>query len=423
MQRKRIDVDWITTVLFITLVVAGWMTIYAVSSLDGDGLFDGATNHGKQFMWMGISAVAAILILSLDNRFLEEISYIAYGASVLLLLSVFFIGTEVNGATSWLSVGGIRIQPAEFAKVTTAMALAKYMSSMNFNMSNLRHLLIAALMVIIPPIIIILQNDTGSALVFGSFIIMFYREGLSPLIPVMILLLAFVGLLTLGLGNQLIVISVLVGLAIFSFAIFYNKRIVSKLISAHVLALGFFIMVSFGTDLFVNRVLAEHQKTRIMVLFDPEIDPRGSGYNIIQSKIAIGSGGLIGKGFLEGNYTKAKFVPMQVTDFIFCTIGEEHGWMGSSFIILVFFALLWRVKFISENSKTRYTRIYGYGVISIIFFHLLINVGMTIGLVPVIGIPLPMFSYGGSSLLSFTILVFILINHYSYRINILGSKY
>ena len=422
MNRKSFDFDLITISLYALLAFMGWLTIYAVTSATGttDPLAFGE-EHGRQMMWIGVSIVAGFLVLMLDIRFLEGISYIAYGAAIITLIAVLFIGKEVNGATSWLIIGGIQFQPSEFAKLATAMALAKYMSSVGFSLKHPRQFAIAAAIIIAPALVIIAQNDTGSALVFGSFIFVFFREGLNPILPIFIFLVAVVAILTLGLENQLIMMGIISGTITLSYVLTFNKKQAIKSAIIHLLAAAFFIGLSFSTKSLVAK-MPEHQQKRIMVLFNPEIDPRGAGYNVIQSKIAIGSGGLSGKGFLNGNYTKYKFVPKQETDFIFCTIGEEYGWLGTSFVIIVFFLLLARLRFMSESAKTRFARIYGYSVLSILFFHVMINVGMTVGLVPVIGIPLPFFSYGGSSLLAFSILLAIMVNLYSYRVSILGSK-
>lgn len=422
MNRKNFDFDLLTMVLYLGLIILGWMTIYAVSSAGGhDGIFDMAVTHGKQAMWIGIALVFAMVILSLDYRFIEATSYIAYGASIALLLLVLVIGKEVNGAKSWLIIGGFQFQPSEIAKLATALALAKYMSRLNFSMNNLRQVAVITLMVVTPAIIVIFQNDTGSALVFGSFLLVFFREGLNPLVPIVLILTAVVAIVTLAFGKVLLISAIIVGVMIVSLLLFYQKRHGFRISALHVIAAIYLIGISISVNTLVSK-LAPHQQVRIKVLFDPNEDPLGAGYNVIQSKIAIGSGGLTGKGYLQGNYTKYKFVPKQETDFIYCTIGEEYGWLGSSAVIIMFFLLIWRLRVLAENSKTRFARIYGYSVISILFFHVLVNVGMTIGLMPVIGIPLPFFSYGGSSLLTFTALIFIMVNLYSYRISVLGSK-
>ncbi|TAE46695.1 MAG: rod shape-determining protein RodA [Bacteroidetes bacterium] len=422
MTRKSFDFDLITLSLFLLLMVWGWMTIYANTSAGGHpSPFDMTVPHGKQLIWIGVALLVGSVVLSLDYRFIEAIGYIAYGASIVLLLLTLFVGKEINGAKAWLIIAGQQIQPAEFAKLSTALALAQFMSRLNFSMKNNRDLLLSAALVLVPALIAILQNDTGSALVFGSFLLVFYREGLSALIPLFLILVVVVVMLTLGLQNPWIVTGIILGIGAISFLYFYNRRYWSRMLTLHLLACALFIGFSFSATILVSK-LQLHQRNRIMVLFDPSIDPQGAGYNVIQSKIAIGSGGISGKGYLDGNYTKYKFVPKQDTDFIYCTIGEEYGWIGSSLVIIAFFALIWRIQYLAENSKTRFARIYGYSALSILAFHVLINVGMTIGLIPVIGIPLPFFSYGGSALLSFALLIFILINLYSYRISVLGSK-
>jgi len=420
---RKFEIDIPTVLIYFVLAIYGWLTIYAVSSNSGEvGLFEMGTNHGKQFIWLGISTLVGIVILSLDNRFLESlVSYVAYGLALLLLILVLFIGKEVNGAKSWLIIAGIQIQPAEFAKVATAMALARYMSQLNFSLKNQLNSLTAFFIVAIPAVIVLLQNDTGSALVFASFMIVFFREGLNPVIPVILLAIGAVGIATLWVGNPWYVAIAIFVLGGISFFLTYNKRQIFGSATLHLLVVAFFIALSFSTDTLVKK-LPQHQQNRIMVLFNPDIDKQGAGYNVRQSKIAIGSGGMWGKGYLQGNYTKGDFVPKQVTDFIFCTIGEERGWVGSSFLLGLFFLFLWRVRYLAENSKTRYARVYGYSVLSILFFHVLVNIGMAIGLIPVIGIPLPFFSYGGSSLLAFTILVAILLNLHAYRSNVLGKK-
>ena len=365
MNRKSFDFDWVSIILYMLLLIGGWMAIYAVSSTSTLPFW--STNHGKQLMWIGISLVMGIIVLSLDNRFLEAISYFAYGFSLLLLVSVFVIGKEVYGATSWLEFGGVSLQPSEFAKVATGMALAKYMTSLNYSLENARNLLITVLIIVAPALITILQNDTGSALVFGSFIIVLYREGLKPWVPLIGILTLFVCVLTLGVNNQVITFSILTGITLVVFYIVHNKRDWVRWAVIHSVALVLAFGLSFSTNFIVSKLQA-HQRNRIMVLFNPQIDPSDTGYNVIQSKIAIGSGGLTGKGFLQGNYTKYKFVPKQVTDFIYCTVGEEGGWFGASTVIILFFLLILRLRHLAESSKTRYARIYGYSVVSIFFF-------------------------------------------------------
>lgn len=424
MQRQNFELDLVTIGMYLLIAIVGWMTVYAVASASDPSLFDMHNEQTKQMLWIGISILIGVVIISLDTTLVEALSYFLYGVSIAVLISVLLIGKRVNGAQSWLIIGSFSLQPSEIAKITTAMALAKYMSGLNFSMQNLRHMFIAVSIVLVPAVIVLLQNDTGSALVFCSLIIVFFREGLHPMIPLSIILMGFVAVLTLGMGNQLLTSLIITALTGISLAVFYriNKRQIRNLAIIHAVVLAFFLAVSFSTNFVVSK-LQPHQQNRIMVLFDPQIDPQGKGYNVIQSKIAIGSGGIIGKGYLEGNYTKYKFVPKQVTDFIFCAIGEEYGWIGSTLILLLFTAFMLRIRHIAENSKTRFARIFGYGALSITFFHTAINVGMTIGLVPVIGIPLPMISYGGSSVLAFSLMTAVLVNLYSYRGSVLGSKY
>ncbi|MEO1448983.1 MAG: rod shape-determining protein RodA [Bacteroidota bacterium] len=422
MNRNRFDFDWAALLLYLGLVLLGWMTIYAVSGVNDEaGIFDLDYIHGKQFMWIGISLVIGVIILMLDQRFLEATSYLGYGLAMASLLLVLVIGKEVNGAKSWLIIAGQPFQPSEFAKVATALAVARYMSGTNFSMRNVRQVLIAASFILFPALIVILQNDTGSALVFGSFLIVFFREGLHPIVPISLIILGAAVICTLAFGT-LYVIGGIIALALLIFWFVFDRKHMTRLIVLHVVVVAMLSGLSLSVDYVMTNVLAPHQQVRIKVLFDPNLDPQGAGYNVNQSKIAIGSGGLTGKGFLQGNYTKYRFVPKQETDFIYCTIGEEYGWLGSTAVLIAFLLLLWRIQYMAEYAKTRFARIYGYSAMSILFFHLMVNTGMTIGLVPVIGIPLPFFSYGGSSLIAFTILIFILVNFYANRVSVLGSK-
>ncbi len=422
MKRKNFDFDILTLVLFLIIAVWGWVNVYAVSSDGGMlAMWELDKEHGKQLVWLAVSLLVVVVTSFLDYRLLISSSYILYGLSILLLILTLFLGREVNGARSWLYIGTQSFQPSEFAKFATAMALAKYISELGFSLKKSSYLLSSGAIILLPAIIVVLQNDTGSALVFASFSIVLFREGLNPLIISFLILTAIVCLLTLGLENQWFVWGIIIGSALLSLLFFYNKKDPMRILIGHLIAVVFFLGLSMSTKLIVDR-LPEHQQDRIAVLFDPEADPLGKGYNVIQSKIAIGSGGIWGKGYLEGNYTKYKFVPKQETDFIYCTVGEEWGWVGSTFTILMYFLFLWRTQFIAENAKTRFARAYGYGVFSIFFFHMMVNIGMTLGLVPVIGIPLPVFSYGGSAIVVFTLLTAVLINLYSYRKAVLGSK-
>ncbi len=421
-MNRRFDFDRISLLIYALLVIGGWMTIYAVTSIGGaEEIFSLKYPHGKQLMWIGISLVAGFIVLSMDHRLIEGGAYVAYGIGVALIFLALIIGKEVNGAKSWIMIAGQQFQPSEFAKISTALALAKYMSSLNFSLSNTRHLIGALAIIFVPALIVVLQNDTGSALVFASLLIVFYREGLNPILPAIAIVLGTVIILSLGIKNRWIVWGILFGATAISFLYFRTKRNQVRLGLIHLGAFLLLVGVSFSAQYLVSK-LQPHQKIRIEVLFNPEIDPQGAGYNVTQSKIAIGSGGFAGKGFLQGSYTKYKFVPKQETDFIFCTVGEEYGWLGSAGLVALFFALIWRLRFLAEYAKTRFARIYGYGIISILFFHVMVNIGMTLGLVPVIGIPLPFFSYGGSSLLAFTLMIFLLLNLFSFRSSVLGMK-
>jgi rod shape determining protein RodA len=331
------------------------------------------------------------------------------------LISVLIIGGVTNGATSWFQIGGLKIQPSEFAKFTTGLALAKFFNMQTNKSKKYYTRIFSYLIILIPCLLIILQNDLGTALVFLSFILVLYREGLSINILFGILILAILCLLSL-LISQKILIYIFSFLALISLLFFrFNKKDILTII----VCWGFSIFFVLGTNFFVNDILSPHHTKRINVLLGKEFDPYGAGYNLIQSKIAIGSGGSFGKGFLNGTQTRFDFVPEQSTDFIFCTIGEEWGFFGSLLFILIFIGLITRIILLAERQRSSFSRIYGYSVACILFSHFTINIGMTIGLLPTVGIPLPFISYGGSSLLGFTVLLFIFLNLDSYRLDIL----
>ena len=342
-------------------------------------------------------------------------AYLIYAISIVALIAVLLVGTEIAGSKSWFQFGGVAIQPAEFAKFATCLALAKYLSTFNVSLMRVKTRIIASIIILLPAFLVLLQNDTGSALVYGIFILVLYREGLTGNILLVVLLLAILFILTL-LINKLFVLGILflLGLILFYFMKRNTKNIITILMM-FVLASGFVYSVDYAFE----NILEPHQKKRINVLIGKEIDLHGAGYNVHQSKIAIGSGGITGKGFLKGTQTKYDFVPEQDTDFIFCTIGEEWGYFGSFLLISLFMALLLRLIMLAERQRSNFSRIYGYGVASIIFFHFAVNIGMTIGLLPVIGIPLPLISYGGSSLWAFTILLFIFISQDANRRHLL----
>jgi len=399
-------IDWITVWLYIILVFMGWVSVYAsVYDELHSSILDISQLYGKQMIWILAGGIVAFLVMILDAKVYNAFAYIIYGLSILILLAVLSIGTEISGSKSWFQIGGVAIQPAEFAKFATCLALARYLSSYATDINVLRTKIIATILIFTPAILILLQNDTGSAVVYVALILVLYREGLSGYFLISGVIAVVLFIMTL-LVNQYIMTIVLTVLAVL---VYYNNRFLRRrwwiIILVWLASVGFVYTVDYVFD----NVLEDHQKTRINVLLGKESDPKGAGYNVNQSKIAIGSGGLIGKGFLQGTQTKYNFVPEQSTDFIFCTVGEEWGFVGSTVVVLLFVVLLYRLVKMAERQRSDFSRIYGYGVVSILFFHFLVNIGMTIGLVPVIGIPLPFFSYGGSSLWAFTILLFIFI--------------
>jgi len=407
MNRKNelsISVDWITVFMYLGLVFLGWLNIFAaVYDVETQqSIFDMSLNSGKQLIWIFTSFFIAFVILLMDYKFYDTFAYIIYGFLLLALVAVLFLARDVAGARAWLEFGSIKVQPSEFAKFATALALAKFLSHPGSRIDNNKTKIFMFAIIAIPALMILAQNDTGSTLVFAAFFVVFYREGLSPALPILGIIAATLLILTLVL-SKLTLLIIFAAMAAIVIAIGRkNFRRIATVVGCYVVVIGFVVSVDF----FINKVLQPHQRIRIYQLVNPNIDPLGAGWNITQSKIAIGSGGFLGKGFLEGTQTKFDFVPEQSTDFIFCTIGEEHGFIGALFVIGLFMAFMARLLFLAERQKSKFARIYGYGVVAIIFFHFMINIGMTIGLFPVIGIPLPFFSYGGSSLWSFTILLF-----------------
>ena len=410
------NIDWTIVLIYLALVIFGWLNIYAaVYNENHKNIFDITQNYGKQLLWILLSFVLALVILIIDGKFYPAFSYPIYLISTILLVVVMVLAPEVKGAKAWLEFGSFKIQPSEFSKFATNMALAKYLSTLNIRIQDQKTKIFSIALISIPILFILLQNDTGSALVFFSFIFVLYREGLSGNILLLGFLIALLFILTL-LIDKLFLIAILAGIAIIFFMVVRkNRNNIIIIVSGLLIASSFIYSVGYVFD----HALEPHQKQRINVLLGKETDLKGAGYNVNQSKIAIGSGGFFGKGFLEGTQTKFAFVPEQSTDFIFCTIGEEWGFVGSLVTITLFIVLIVRIILISERQRSTYSRIYGYGVASIFFFHVMINIGMTLGLAPVIGIPLPFLSYGGSSLWSFTILLFIFIKLDSYRLMIL----
>ena len=460
------SLDWWTILLYIALLSFGWISVCGASySFEEPDIFSLSTRSGMQILWIGTSIVLGFVIVMLDDRFYDTFAYIFYILLVLLLFATIFNPHSIKGSRSWLVLGPLRLQPAEFAKFATALALAKFMSAYDYSIANTKHFATSLGIMLLPMICIVLQRETGSALVYLSFFLMFYREGMpgSILFTGVAMVIYFVvgiryaevyfGETTVSIGK----FSVMLLIQFFSIGmvwVYGNKKTALRLLLACIgvtIVLLFMLLLPFnivyvqvamtvalifyliweglgarlrsyyfialfalgstlffyGADFIMNNVMEPHQRSRINVLLGLDEDLRGAGYNVHQSEIAIGSGGLEGKGFLNGTQTKLKFVPEQDTDFIFCTVGEEEGFVGSASVLILFLLLILRLIHLAERQPFAFGRIYGYCVLSIFLFHVFINVGMVLGLTPVIGIPLPFFSYGGSSLWGFTLLLFI----------------
>ena len=410
------NIDGLSILLYSFLVLFGIINIYA-SQYNDDSTFmlDLSSRYGKQMFFSGISFFVGFIILIIDWKFFYSMTYIFYSLIILLLIGVLFQGAITGGASSWFELGLFKFQPSEFAKFITALALAKYYNNINSKNISYRDRLKIYAIIIIPFLLIILQNDLGTAIVFSAFILVLYREGLSGNILIFGLIIATLFALTL-LIEKTILISIISSIVLIVIIIYKKtKKNIFALLTIFTLIVSFI----FSVDYIFNNVLAPHQRARVNIYLGIDIDPHGAGYNLIQSKIAIGSGGVTGKGYLNGTQTRFDFVPEQSTDFIFCTIGEEWGFLGSVIFISSFIGLLLRLLFLAERQRSNFSRIYGYSVATILFLHFFINIGMTIGLMPTIGIPLPFISYGGSSLMGFTVLVFIFLNLDSYRLQIL----
>jgi rod shape determining protein RodA len=409
------NLDWTLVGLYLVMVLMGWLSVYAsVYNEEHKDITDFSQKYGKQLVWILSSLFIAMLILVVEGNFFAAFSYPIYIISILMLVLVLFIGKEVSGSKSWIGVGDFGIQPAEFAKFATLMALAKFLGNINIKMDDVKTKIICAAIIVLPMVLIFFEHETGVALVYSCFILVMYREGLSGNILLLGVTMAFLFLLAL-----LINVYILIG--VLGFLCFLLFMVIRKTVQNAIVVVVIFILSSASvySVQFAFEKLEPHQKKRINVFLGKESDKKKAGYNVNQSLIAIGSGGVIGKGYLQGTQTKYDFVPEQSTDFIFCTVGEEFGFVGSAVVVSLFLFLLIRIIQVAERQRSPFSRIYGYGVASVIFFHVLVNIGMTIGFVPVIGIPLPFFSYGGSSLWAFTILLFILIKLDSYRLEIL----
>ncbi len=415
-MRKRennifVGIDWVLILLYLTLVFLGWISIYAATVSPSDTkILDFSTLYGKHIQKIGFGLVLAIIAISIDSKFYERFSGVIYIITLIALVGLFLFGANINGATSWYRIGGFTLQPSEFAKVGAALALANFLSEPNRDLSTLKSQLNAFAILLIPAVLITLQPDAGSALIYASLIFVMYREGLPAYYIVIGLSAIILFVVTLALGLKITILAVFGLIALFFLYLIKNnnfaiKREWPKLIAFY-LCVGLFI---FSVDYIYNNVFEKRHQDRFNILLGKTADTQGIGYNTDQSMITIGSGGLTGKGFLEGDRTQGKFVPEQHTDYIFSTVGEEWGFLGTTAVILLFTAFILRILTLAERQKSRFSRIFGYAAAIIFFFHFMINVGMVIGLLPTIGIPLPFFSYGGSSLWGFTLLVFIFI--------------
>lgn len=404
-NRFFFNVDWISILIFMALCAVGFVNIYAsVFNVSESAAFSFSSSYGKQLVYIIAGLVLGFSILLLDAKFFSIFSPVIYGITVLLLMAVLVIGTRVAGNQAWISIGGgFRLQPSEFAKFGTSLLLARYISNFNPKFRDFKSIAFAAAIIGFPLILILLQPDAGSALVFLAFMFPMYREGLSGYF-----LLIFLGMIVLFVADFLVPMQILIPLllAIGGFFVYQNRR-KQKIMFSAILVTIVAIAYLFFVKLTYEKILKPHQRTRIELILGLKMDPKGVGYNVIQSKIAIGSGQLTGRGFLEGTQTKYGYVPAQSTDFIFSTIGEEWGFAGCFVVIALYVFLLLRLINLAERQRSSFSRVYGYCVACILFFHVFINIGMAIGIVPVIGIPLPFISYGGSSLWSFTVLLFI----------------
>jgi rod shape determining protein RodA len=411
------NIDRFTIFLFLALALIGWISIYSAEYKEQYfSIFDISQRYGKQFIWIIVAIILGMTILTIDVKFFPAFSYIIFGVTMVTLVGVLLFGTTVNASKSWFQVGGIAIQPAEFAKYATALALSRLLYEIKTRHIDFKTLVKPFFLLAIPIGLIFLQNDTGTALVFSAFVIVLYREGYVPAWMIILGLVAiFLFVLTL-LFNEYYIIAAISGIFLTSTIFMKKKPSAIKQLLIIVIVLNAYV---YTVDYVYEEILQSHQKMRIAVLVDETVDLRGAGYNLHQSKIAIGSGGLWGKGFLQGTQTKFSFVPEQGTDFIFCTIGEEWGFMGSLVVIALFLTLLTRIILLAERQRSVFSRVFGYSLASILFFHFTINIGMTIGLIPVIGIPLPFISYGGSSLWAFTIFLFTFLKLDSRRLDLL----
>jgi rod shape determining protein RodA len=413
-------IDWVTLLIYFALVLIGWFSIFSAKYNElHPSIFDFSMEYGKQLIWIGAAFFFGFIILLIDAKFFNAFSLWIYIIVLSSLVMVLVYGKATKGATSWIEFGPVKFQPSEFAKMATALALAGYLDRLDVDLSKRKDQIVCAALIVIPMALVLLQNDTGSALVFISFILVLYREGMPGAGWLMIIgvvaALLFVFTLVLSQKAMFIILGAIMALVILYLVLQKKRDAYVPAIIVFALAFG----MVFSVDYAFNKVLQEHQRNRVLVLLGQLDDPKGVGYNVYQSKIAIGSGGFAGKGFLQGTQTKYDFVPEQHTDFIFCTIGEEGGFLGTSAVVLLYVGLLVKIILMAERQRSTFSRVYGYSIAGILFVHVAINIGMTIGLMPVIGIPLPFLSYGGSSMLAFTIMLAIFVKQDANRLNIL----
>lgn len=415
-QSVTSNIDWISVVFYIALVIMGWLNIYSssLSSVTGDGsIFDLSQFYGKQLLYIGLAFPLIMVILFVEGKFYEKYASVIYAVSVLSIAGLFVFGKTVKGQANWYSFGAFGLQPSEFAKAATALALAKYLSDVQVNLKNLNNQIIA-LSIVFFPVLLIAIHDPGSALIYTIFFVVLYREGL----PGWYLFTGFTAILLFILmlvtNNPLIVIAIAAVVLIINY---YRSRLVDRNILASGIVLIIVAIFSFSVSFVFNNVFKQHHRDRFNILLGKQVDMKGIGYNIHQSEIAIGSGGWIGKGYLEGTQTKGGFVPEQHTDYIFTTVGEEWGFIGSLFVIALFVALILRIIYLAERQKTKFSRVYGYCVAGILFIHFFVNIAMVVGIFPTVGVPLPFFSYGGSGLWGFTILLFVFLKMDANKVN------
>jgi len=404
--RTYVRFDWLIIFIYMALVAIGWVNIYSASLGDtAKGYFDFTQIYGKQMMWIGFSFVLIIFILAIESKFYENFASVIYIASLISLIGLFVFGRTIAGTTAWYDFGGFSIQPSEFAKAATALALAKYVSDIQTNMHDFKHQIAAFIILALPVILIILQPDPGSVLIYAAFVFPLYREGLHGVYLLLGLFAAILFVSTLAFGTVWVVLAIVL-IAGFKF---YKKRNKRPKIMKYVFLVITSTVFVLSVNYIFNNVFSQHHRDRFNIVLGKEVDARGIGYNTHQSEIAIGNGGWLGKGWTEGTQTKGNFVPEQHTDYIFSTIGEEWGFAGSMLVVVLFMGLILRIIFKAEKQKSQFGRVYGYSVAAILFFHFFVNVAMVTGIFPTVGIPLPFISYGGSALWGFTVLLFIFV--------------